>query len=178
MIQINMKLLLAILTIIAQVIIVLIILLGKRTDKYIKKYVLLFAFIVAVTATSGSLYFSEIAGYVPCKLCWFQRIMIYPLAIILLVALIRKDNNVWPYVLSLSSIDILISGYHYYIQLLNSSTFCTIGEECTTKYFTLGYISIPLMSFTAALLISILMLKLRKHIKSEITGKNKKKVFV
>ncbi|NDE79574.1 MAG: disulfide bond formation protein B, partial [Actinobacteria bacterium] len=52
------------------------------------------AWLVAAVATAGSLYFSEIADYVPCRLCWFQRVCMYPLAGILLVAAIRRDRNV------------------------------------------------------------------------------------
>ena len=68
------------------------------------------AFLVAATATAGSLYFSEVADYVPCQLCWFQRIAMYPLAVVLLVAAIRRDRSVRWYVGPLAAIGALDLG--------------------------------------------------------------------
>ena len=74
------------------------------------------AFLVAATATAGSLYFSEVADFVPCQLCWFQRIAMYPLAVILLVAAIRRDRSVRWYVGPIAVIGGLVSTYHYLIE--------------------------------------------------------------
>ena len=68
----------------------------KKVDlDFIKENALLFAFIIALIATSGSLFYSEIAKYTPCKLCWFQRIFMYPQVILLGVALMRKARNIF-----------------------------------------------------------------------------------
>lgn len=119
---------------------------------------LLFLLIVALTATLGSLFFSEIAGYEPCKLCWIQRIFMYPQVLILGLALERKDKTILPYVLVLSSIGALIAGFHYYIQLSPTSALVpcsTVGVSvsCTERSFThFGYITIPMMALSAFIL--------------------------
>ena len=71
---------------------------------------------IAVGATLGSLYF-EIRNFVPCEYCWYQRIAMYPLALILLIATIRRDKNIIPYAVTLSLAGFAISTYHYQLQL-------------------------------------------------------------
>ena len=120
---------------------------------------LLLSFIVAAVATLGSLFYSEIAGYEPCKLCWYQRILMYPLVLVLGIAWQRKDKNVIPYVLALSGIGAVIALFHYYLQLVPTTPLvpCStvgIAISCTTREFThFGYVTIPMMSLTAFLLI-------------------------
>ncbi|MEM3154579.1 MAG: disulfide bond formation protein B [Candidatus Woesearchaeota archaeon] len=122
-----------------------------------------FSFIVALIATLGSLFFSEIAGYEPCKLCWFQRIFMYPMAIILLIALIR-NLNARPYALPLTIIGIPIAAYHYGLQVYAkavpgfSDACSATGVSCVSANFTYGFITIPLMALVAFILITILML--------------------
>src|SRR3989344_142120 len=84
---------------------------------FIKKYALYIAFIQAWVATLGSLYFSEIKHLEPCVLCWYQRILMFPIAIILAVAIIRKDKNVAYYVLPLSILGALVAFYQYLLQM-------------------------------------------------------------
>ena len=74
------------------------------------------AFLVAGIAMAGSLYFSEVADFIPCRLCWFQRIAMYPLAVILLVAAIRRDRAVRWYVVPVAAIGACVSMYHYVIE--------------------------------------------------------------
>jgi len=108
---------------------------------------LIIALIVAWTATLGSLYFSEIRHFIPCTLCWYQRILMYPLSIILLVGIIRRDQGIAYYVLPFSSVGILVSTYHYLIQktdLFSESTACVSGVPCTATGITwLGIVTIP-----------------------------------
>src|SRR3989344_2472663 len=117
------------------------------------------SFIVSATATLGSLFYSEIAKYDPCKLCWFQRIFMYPQSIVTGIALIKKDKSIKRYMLFLSIMGILFSAYHYFIQLFpQESTSCsaTGGISCSyAPFFHLGYITIPMMSFTAFFLLII-----------------------
>lgn len=120
------------------------------------------ALLAAWIATLGSLYFSEIAGFVPCKLCWVQRIFMYPLAAILLVAVIRRDDDDVPYyVLPLSLIGMGVSTYHYLLQktdLFSESTVCSGGVPCSIDYINwLGFITIPFLSLTAFVIITISM---------------------
>src|SRR3989338_9201466 len=108
---------LALATIVGQIILVALILLLvlKRSEllNFFAKHVLVFSFIVALAATLGSLFYSEIAGYEPCKLCWFQRIFMYPQTIIFGLAWLKKDYGIVLYGLVLSSMGALIAGYHY-----------------------------------------------------------------
>lgn len=124
-----------------------------------KKYGLVFAFIIATAATIGSLFYSEIAGYNPCKLCWIQRIFIYPLVVLLWIALIKQfKKEIIYYSIALSLIGMPISAYHYYLQRWGgSATPCsTVGysESCAQNFFlNFGYITLPMMAMTAFLLI-------------------------
>jgi len=134
----------------------------KKLWQFISRNGLALAFIVAATATLGSLYFSEIAGLVPCKLCWFQRIFMYPLSIITGIAWLRKDRKVFMYVLPMAIIGACISAYHYAVQRL--SVTCSVDGGCSSAFFYhYGYISIPVMAFSAFLLIIIFCLSLRNR---------------
>ncbi len=87
-----------------------------RTDDFralLKPYALYLAWVVSLAATGGSLYLSEILGYIPCKLCWFQRIFMYPEVILLGIASYKNDRRQAGYVLPLSIIGGLFSLYHY-----------------------------------------------------------------
>ncbi len=124
---------------------------------------MLFALIVASVAMLGSLFFSEVAGYEPCKLCWIQRIFMYPQVIILLIAILEKDARALVYSLALSSIGALIAGYHYLLQLgVAPPLSCgTVGYSvsCAEKFvMNFGYITIPLMAFTAFAMIIVISL--------------------
>ena len=129
---------------------------------FIRKNAILLAFIVALTATSGSLFLSEGLGLTPCKLCWLQRIFMYPQAIILWVAFVSQDNKVRKYVLPLCVVGGLIALYNYYIQFFPPPVaICSINaaEDCSEKVIlSYNYITIATMSFSANLAIFILML--------------------
>lgn len=108
------------------------------------------AWVTAFAATLGSLYFSEIAGYAPCILCWYQRIAMYPLVVILFVGIIRKERDIAAYVLPLAVIGGIISVYHnllYYNILEEAEASCRFGISCTTKFIEwFGFLTIPLLS--------------------------------
>ena len=128
----------------------------------LRKKSMLLALIVSLTATLGSLFYSEILGYAPCKLCWFQRIFMYPLPIIFAIALKKKDFKIKDYAIPLAVIGALIAAYHYSIQVFQFTTACNADSEipCNIVYsFELGYITIPMMALTAFILIIILMHK-------------------
>lgn len=119
------------------------------------------AWMQALVATLGSLYFSEIRDLPPCVLCWYQRIAMYPLTIIIAVTIVRLDRGVWLYVLPLSLIGFGIAVYHnllYYGVIPESIQPCRLGVSCTTRQIEwLGFITIPLMSLTAFAVITICM---------------------
>ncbi|MGA2418221.1 MAG: disulfide bond formation protein B [Candidatus Staskawiczbacteria bacterium] len=157
--------------VISQVFIVLVILWGtlrvlflRRKYAVVSKFLaengIRFSFLVALIAAAGSLFYSNVAGFTPCELCWFQRIFMYPEVIILGLALIKKDAKIIDYALLLAFIGWLISLYHNYIYYQGlSSTVCRIGESCITPYVTVfGYITIPMMALTAFSLIIVLLL--------------------
>jgi len=163
------KLKLAVLTVLAHIFIVLALLYflffrkkDTKVQNFIGKYGILFSFIVALTATLGSLFYSEIAGFAPCVLCWYQRIFMYPEVVLLGIALFKKDKAIIDYSLALSIIGTVLAGYHYLMQLgVVSSLPCTaVGYSVScVKLFVMqfGYITIPLMSLTAFVLIVIFL---------------------
>lgn len=121
------------------------------------------ATLVAALATAGSLYFSGVVGFVPCLLCWYQRIAMYPLVPILGIAAVQRDGRVGRYALPLSMAGLLVAAYHVTIQLQPSLDVVTCSAEapCTARYLAVfGFISIPVMASAAFLLISGLVLAL------------------
>lgn len=122
------------------------------------------AAIVAATTMLGSLYFSEIAGAIPCKLCWLQRICSYPLAVLLPIAAFRRDVGFRLYATVLAGIGIVISTYHSWIQWFppaGGTSFCTTDAPCTEKWVDeLGFVTLPFMAWTcfAAVLVAMLVL--------------------
>ncbi len=127
----------------------------------IRRYGLYFAWLVAIVATSGSLYFSEVRQFVPCALCWWQRIWMYPQVLLLGVASYFGDDKVARYSLPLALIGLGTSVYHYLGQtvpgFLPLGT-CTGGVPCDMQYINwLGFISIPFLAGIAFLLISVIL---------------------
>lgn len=123
---------------------------------------LLLAWIAAIIATLGSLYFSEVMHFIPCTLCWYQRIFMYPLAIILGVAVYRNDKGIYKYALPLSIIGLLIAGYHTLLQripYLQQFEMCTTGVPCSKDYINwLGFITIPLLALIAFTIITVCLI--------------------
>ena len=116
----------------------------------------------ALIATSGSLFLSEVLGYPPCVLCWYQRIAMYPLVPVIGVAILRRDPRPYLSVLPLSLVGLAIAIYHnllYFGVISEGVSACRAGVSCTTRFFEwFGFITIPFLSLTAFTLISVLML--------------------
>ncbi|MBU0957586.1 MAG: disulfide bond formation protein B [Nanoarchaeota archaeon] len=131
----------------------------KIRIKFFEENGLLFAFLVAVVSMLGSLYFSEIVGYEPCRFCWFQRIFVYSSVVVLFVGLYRKAKDVVYYVVPLTVIGVVIGAYHYYIQLFPSSGGCLQeAVACSTKFvFDYGLVTLPLMGVVSNLIVLSLM---------------------
>ncbi len=118
-------------------------------------------FVVALTCMLGSLYLSEIDTLVPCKFCWFQRIAMYSLAIILGVAAFRKDNHVRVYAYTLAGIGLPFSIWHMLLEKfpdLEGGLSCDVLNPCSTIVFQWHYLTVPTMAasgfaFVIALLI-------------------------
>lgn len=114
-------------------------------------------FAVSTIATLGSLYFSNVLGYEPCRLCWFQRIFMYPIAVISGSALFLDKSDLKDYAMPLALIGAPIGFYHSMIQRFEqfTSSGCSVtAVSCSTEYtFHYGYITIPVMALTAFLVI-------------------------
>lgn len=126
-----------------------------------------FSFLVSVIAMAGSLFFSEVMKLPPCVLCWYQRICMYPLVLIFGLALLKDTKDSFIYGLLLSLVGLGIAIYHnllYYKLIPDSITPCTEGVSCTSKQIEwLGFITIPLLSLLAFLIIIIICFKASKQ---------------
>lgn len=127
----------------------------------IAEYFTEISLVIATMATTGSLYMSQVLGYEPCSMCWYQRIFMYPLVIILGIGLLFQDENARDYVLGLSMIGFPIAFYHSLVQRFDQfqSAGCSIASvSCSTEYtFWFGFITIPVMAATAFAAIIVLM---------------------
>lgn len=132
------------------------------------------AWIIALVATAVALYSSEILNMAVCKLCWYQRIFMFPLAIQLGIAVFRKDNRFAVYALPLTILGGIIALYHYLIQMIPAlapytpcrADAATGAVSCETIDWQLaGFITFPLLSLIAfALITFLLILSLRRRI--------------
>jgi disulfide bond formation protein DsbB len=121
-------------------------------------YELWAGFVVAAIATGGSLFFSEIAGYIPCELCWYQRICMYPLSFLLLVFAWRGENRMARYLIVFPIFGAGTSIYHIMIEnnVIHEPPACVIGGAigCSTKWINeFGYMTIPTLALTGFLLL-------------------------
>jgi disulfide bond formation protein DsbB len=126
-------------------------------------YELWLAFLVSALATGGSLFFSEVANFVPCELCWFQRIFMYPLAITTLLAALFNDHRVARYLLPLPVIGAGFSIYHLLVEngVVEQTQACQVSAPggCATKWIDeFGYVTIPTLALTAFALTFALLL--------------------
>ncbi len=128
---------------------------------FFRENAILLAFLIVLGAMAGSLYFSEIALYPPCKLCWIQRIFIFPQVLILGIAVFKKDYRVRIYSGALALVGISFSIYHYIVETFKIETTCdTLGSpSCTERYFlNYGYISLAMMALSVSLFVIVMML--------------------
>ena len=133
----------------------------------ISKNSLYIAWTVALIGTLGSLYFSEIRDFAPCPLCWYQRIALYPLVLILGAGIMLKDKNVFYYAFPLAAIGAAVGLYQnllYYKVLPETAALCTFGVSCTNRYLEwFGFIDIPLLSFASFIIIALSLLLYKKN---------------
>ncbi|MFM7060358.1 MAG: disulfide bond formation protein B [Actinomycetes bacterium] len=121
---------------------------------------------VAAVATAGSLYYSEIEGFAPCRLCWYQRICMYPLVVILGVGAWKRDPftrlTALPFVLA----GLGVSTWHFLIERFPTleSNSCGLEVKCSAPYFTeFGFITLAVMCLSGMALIGTLLLVDRAH---------------
>ncbi len=132
----------------------------SQLAQFLADYASQLAFGPAIAALLGSLYFSEIAGFIPCELCWFQRILMYPIVVLLLVGIFNEDWLLPKYVLPLSITGFFVSTYHYMLQNgIFTTTACSAGVSCAAREINVfGFITIPFLAGIAFFLITVLML--------------------
>ncbi len=143
---------------------------GQLAAESVSWRLIFICWLIAMIATLGSLFFSEIMGLIPCELCWYQRIFIYPLAIILLIGLHPLDTGVVRYALPLAIIGLLFTVYHtllFYGLIPENLQPCREGVSCTDDSMVLmGFLPIPLLSLAAFMVIIPLLLKVRRLAKT------------
>ena len=153
--------------VIALLLLVLIFRNGEWSKKILSvagEYGMFLAFGVALSALVGSLWYSNIIGYVPCNLCWVQRIFMYPKVVLLGMALWKRDESIIDYSIALSAIGGVIAFYHTYLQfggnpLAPCSADVAGGVSCAYHYFVAyGYVTIPTMALTAFGLMALFVL--------------------
>lgn len=122
-----------------------------------------YAWLISLIATLGSLFFSEVMEFVPCSLCWYQRIAMYPLVIILGTALWKNVKDIYVTTMPLAIIGWALSVYHIGVQydlIPESASPCIQGIPCSSMYINwLGFITIPILSFIAFSLINFSLWK-------------------
>jgi disulfide bond formation protein DsbB len=134
---------------------------GPQASTALGSKALWFAWLVAIVATAGSLIYSEVIHFIPCRLCWFQRIAMYPMSVILLVGAIRKEVIVKYYALPFALGGLAISIWHYLTQTFPSleGGSCDPSNPCSAKYVDLfGFVSIPFMAGAGFTLIAVLLI--------------------
>lgn len=114
--------------------------------------------VVAAVATVGSLWFSRGLGLVPCPLCWYQRILMYPLVVVLGVAAVENHNTIWRTVVPLSVLGAMIAAYHSFLQVTTTS--CTFAGPCAVVQWRVPMLglTIPNLSLIAFVLVTITVL--------------------
>ncbi len=141
--------------------IVYLIVFQKQALPVLKKYSLMAVFGVSAIATICSIIYSNIVGFPPCDLCWYQRIFIYPLACMTLYALVTKQNirHIRPYLLLLTIIGGIISFAHNIIYYVGYNPLpCSATASCTARYvFEFGFVTIPLMALMSLLFIFVVL---------------------
>ncbi len=132
---------------------------------------ILLCWIVALASTLGSLFFSEVMRFPPCVLCWYQRITMYPLVLIFLVGGFQAAKTTFAFSFPLVISGWVIALYHnllHYKIVPESASPCLEGVSCSTVYINwFGFLTIPMLSFIAFSILVVLLILLRKDIKSE-----------
>ncbi len=125
------------------------------------------AFVLSLIATLGSLFFSEIMNFVPCSLCWYQRIFMYPLVFLFSINLLFPDEKIFKYTFPITFVGWIISIYHNLLMfkiIPENLSPCIQGVPCSVDYLNwFGFITIPLLSFFSYTIILILLIVLRKE---------------
>lgn len=131
------------------------------------KWGLLVGFVLTFAGSVLTLFYSEILGFPPCPLCWWQRIFLYPQVVLFVLALWKRDRDAAKYSIALSILGLGVSLYHHALQVLPSGSLPCPAEgtvSCAQRFvFEFGYITFPLMSATLFAFLIVLMLFVRRR---------------
>ncbi len=140
-------------------------------DKPMSSVIIFLCFLVASVATLGSLFFSEIMQFVPCSMCWYQRIFMYPLVLMFLMSLLFPDDKIFKYAMTLVVVGLFFAIYHNLLMfdiIPESVVPCVQGVPCSTEYINwFGFITIPLLSLVAYVLLFLLLIIGKRKMKNE-----------
>ncbi len=129
------------------------------------------AWVVALLATVGSLFFSEVMGLPPCVLCWYQRVAVYPLVLIVGAGIVMRDGRMKYYALPLCLAGLAVAAYHnllYYGVIPETLTPCSEGASCTERQIEwFGFVTIPLMGLASFVAVALCLLLYRPNTGSE-----------
>ncbi len=133
---------------------------GKRSavEREVGSLLPLLVFVVSLGATLGSLFYSELMHFEPCRLCWYQRIAMYPIAFLSGLALWRRDRTIMWYLRLQAIVGAAIGAYHYLVQTLDilDGGSCSATAPCTLRYVNeFGFVSIPFMAMCCFVLIAV-----------------------
>jgi len=142
-----------------------------NSSREISTTIIVLCFLITSIATLGSLFFSEIMEFIPCSMCWYQRIFMYPLVLIFLINILYPDDKVFKYAILLVVSGLLFSIYHNLLMfdlIPESVVPCVSGVPCSTEYINwFGFITIPFLSLIAYLMLFILLVLGNKEVKNE-----------
>ena len=138
---------------------------GERPDL---DWILLFsAWLITAVATAGSVFFSYVMGFAPCVLCWYQRIFLFPLVVVLARGLFPLDRRVVRYALPLAALGWAVAGYHNLVYagiVPESLQPCAQGVSCTEEYIELfGFLSIPMLSWLGFTALTVVLLVVQRR---------------
>ena len=128
---------------------------------------------ITTGAMVGSLYFSENVGFAPCKLCWYQRIAMYSIAIISFVAALRNDKNIARYTIVLAPLGLVVSTYHYLLEWFPNleTNACSLEVPCTAVWFReLGFVTLSFMAGCAFVTVIAVSLAIMREEKIDSTS--------
>ncbi len=131
-----------------------------------RKYLLYFSWVIALLSLLSSLYISEILQYPPCSLCWFQRIVMYPLVWLIPAGILKEDKNIPFFVVPLSILGMIVAFYQILLQANLLPITIPCGSEvisCATVQLQIfGFLTVPMLSFVAFTLITLCMVQLHR----------------
>lgn len=126
-------------------------------------------FVVSIGATLLSFFYSDVVGYIPCVLCWYQRVFVFSQPILFMVGLIKKESGILYSVFWLSFVGALISLYHYFVQMVDVAFVpcpATGGISCARREFIeFGYVTIPMMALTYFVTMMVIVYAYRRYTK-------------